>query len=187
MPPGEGYRLTYLNGRWAGETQLVQEDDPSRREGAGEPARHHQPSDQSVVCHRCRRRQTAPTPTRSTAECGLARWAGAATGRFSVEQTPHQQVRVTGGYNTFDFAYPCSPASSSKRRHSTADSRDRGFGEASRLLHRFHARIHPSRRPLRQAPARALQLLGSHRVQRRRTRASTPGREGRQDSALSAL
>ena len=26
MPPGEGYRLSYLTGRWAGETQLIQED-----------------------------------------------------------------------------------------------------------------------------------------------------------------
>ncbi len=26
LPPGDGYRLSYLNGRWAGETQLVQEE-----------------------------------------------------------------------------------------------------------------------------------------------------------------
>jgi len=25
LPPGEGYRLSYLAGRWAGETQLIQE------------------------------------------------------------------------------------------------------------------------------------------------------------------
>ena len=35
---------------------------------------------------------------------GALAWSG--NWRITVEQTPYQQVRVTGGLNTFDFAYP---------------------------------------------------------------------------------
>ena len=38
---------------------------------------------------------------------GALAWSG--NWRISVEQTPYRQVRVTGGFNTFDFAYPLKP------------------------------------------------------------------------------
>ena len=38
---------------------------------------------------------------------GALGWSG--NWRITVEQTPYRQVRVTGGFNNFDFAYPLKP------------------------------------------------------------------------------
>ena len=55
LPPGDGYRLTYLTGRWAGETQLSAS--PSRRAKKVMESRRGNTSHQveSVVRHRLRR------------------------------------------------------------------------------------------------------------------------------------
>jgi alpha-galactosidase len=136
MPPGDGYRLSYLNGRWAGETQLVQEDIhpgvkvlESRRGTTS-----HQTNPWFAI--------DAPEGNGSRADQDHGRvWFGAlgwsGSWRFSVEQTPHQQVRVTGGYNTFDFAYPLNPGEQLETPPFYGGFTDHGFGEASRALHRF--------------------------------------------------
>jgi len=136
MPPGEGYRLSYLNGRWAGETQLVQEEIhpgvkvlESRRGTTS-----HQTNPWFAI--------DAPEANGSHADQDHGRiWFGAlgwsGSWKFSVEQTPHQQVRVTGGYNTFDFAYPLQPGEQLETPPFYGGFTDHGFGEASRLLHRF--------------------------------------------------
>ena len=136
MPPGSGYRLTYLNGRWAGETQLVQEEI--------HPGVKVLESRRGTTSH-----QTNPWFAIDAAESdgmragqqhgrvwfGALGWSG--SWRFSVEQTPHQQVRLTGGYNTFDFAYPLQPGESLSTPPFYGGFSDGGFGEASRILHRF--------------------------------------------------
>jgi alpha-galactosidase len=136
IPPGEGYRLTYLNGRWAGETQLIQEEI--------HPGVKVLESRRGTTSH-----QTNPWFAIDAPEANGARadqthgrvWFGAlgwsGSWKFSVEQTPHQQVRVTGGYNTFDFAYPLQPGEQLATPPSYGGFTDHGFGEASRLLHRF--------------------------------------------------
>jgi alpha-galactosidase len=136
MPPRDGYRLSYLNGRWAGETQLVQEEIhpgvkvlESRRGTTS-----HQTNPWFAI--------DAPEADGSRADQDHGRvWFGAlgwsGSWKFSVEQTPHQQVRVTGGYNTFDFAYPLEPGEQLETPRFYGGFTDRGFGEASRLLHRF--------------------------------------------------
>ena len=136
MPLGDGYRLSYLNGRWAGETQLVQEDIhpgvkvlESRRGTTS-----HQTNPWFAI--------DAPEGDGSRADQDHGRvWFGAlgwsGSWKFSVEQTPHQQVRVTGGYNTFDFAYPLNPGEQLETPAFYGGFTDHGFGEASRTLHRF--------------------------------------------------
>jgi alpha-galactosidase len=136
MPPGDGYRLSYLNGRWAGETQLVQEDIhpgvkvlESRRGTTS-----HQTNPWFAI--------DAPEGDGSRADQDHGRvWFGAlgwsGSWKFSVEQTPHQQVRVTGGYNTFDFAYPLNPGEQLETPPFYGGFSDHGFGDASRTLHRF--------------------------------------------------
>jgi len=136
MPPGDGYRLSYLNGRWAGETQLVQEDIhpgvkvlESRRGTTS-----HQTNPWFAI--------DAPEGDGSHADQDHGRvWFGAlgwsGSWRFSIEQTPHQQVRVSGGYNTFDFAYPLNPGEQLETPPFYGGFSDHGFGEASRTLHRF--------------------------------------------------
>jgi alpha-galactosidase len=136
VPPGDGYRLSYLNGRWAGETQLVQEEIhpgvkvlESRRGTTS-----HQTNPWFAI--------DAPDGNGSYADqehgrvwFGALGWSG--SWKFTVEQTPHQQIRVTGGYNTFDFAYPLQPGESLETPPFYGGFSDHGFGGASRMLHRF--------------------------------------------------
>lgn len=130
-PAGEGYRLTYLTGRWAAETQIARE-----------------PVHTGVKVLESRRGNTShnlnpwfaldrgsSTETSGPVWTGALAWSG--NWRIAVEQTPYAQVRVTGGYNTFDFAYPLKPFESLDTPHFYGAYTDGGFGEASRLLHRF--------------------------------------------------
>ena len=64
---------------------------------------------------------------------GALAWSG--NWRISVEQTPYRQVRVTGGFNPFDFAYRLEPGESLETPVFYAGYAQHGFGEASRLLH----------------------------------------------------
>jgi alpha-galactosidase len=136
LPPGDGYRLSYLNGRWAGETQLVQEEI--------HPGAKMLESRRGTTSH-----QTNPWFAIDASEGSGVRagqdhgsvWFGAlgwsGSWKFTVEQTPHQQVRVTGGYNTFDFAYRLNPGEKLDTPPFYGGFTNAGFGEASRMLHRF--------------------------------------------------
>jgi alpha-galactosidase len=66
---------------------------------------------------------------------GALAWSG--NWRISVEQTPYKQVRVTGGFNTFDFSWPLKPGEQLETPAFYAGYSAHGFGEASRLLHRL--------------------------------------------------
>lgn len=131
VPPGEGYRLSYLTGRWAGETQLVREE--------------IHPGMKVIESRRGNTGQVNPWfaldgAQRASEESGRV-WFGAlgwsGNWRMTIEQTPHQQVRVTGGMNSFDFAYPLKAGESLATPPFYAGMTDRGFGEASRMMHRF--------------------------------------------------
>ena len=84
VPPGEGYRLTYLTGRWAGETQLTREADQSRQVHPGEPPRKYQPPVESVVRHRRGRRGGRRSRTRLVRCARLERQLEAGGGRHSA-------------------------------------------------------------------------------------------------------
>ena len=66
---------------------------------------------------------------------GALGWSG--SWRLSIEQTSHQQVRVTGGFNPFDFGYRLEPGESLESPPFYAGFTEGGIGEASRILHRF--------------------------------------------------
>ena len=68
---------------------------------------------------------------------GALAWSG--NWRISVEQTPYRQVRVTGGMNSFDFAYRLQPSESLETPRFFAGFSTAGFGGASRTFHRFIA------------------------------------------------
>ncbi len=132
VPPGEGYRLSYLTGRWGAETQLIQE-----------------PVHQGIKVLESRRGVTSHQGTpwlaidyqgRASEESGrvwFAALAWSGNWKLAVEQTPNQQVRVVGGYNTFDFAYPMKPGEKLETPAFYGGFTNLGFGEASRILHRF--------------------------------------------------
>ena len=76
-------------------------------------------------------------------------WSG--SWRMVVESTPFDQVRITAGYNPFDFAYKLSPGESLETPLFYAGFTQHGNGGASRLLHRFQLQSilpqHPSPKP----------------------------------------
>jgi alpha-galactosidase len=131
LPPGEGYQLTYLTGRWAAETQI-----------------NHEPIHEGAKVLESRKGHTShnfnPWFAIDTGDAseetgrvwfGALAWSG--NWRITVEQTPYRQVRVTGGFNSFDFAYPLKPGESLETPAFFAGYSDAGFGGASRTMHRF--------------------------------------------------
>jgi len=73
---------------------------------------------------------------------GALAWSG--SWRISVEQDQLQQIRVTGGFNPFDFSYKLLPGKQLETPAFYGGYSHHGVGGASRLLHRFElARIVP--------------------------------------------
>ena len=128
VPHGEGYRLSYLSGRWAAETQLnrepVHEGMKVLESRLGESGHNLNPwfaLDKGDA-----------DEDHGRVWFGALAWSG--NWRFSVEQTPYRQVRVTGGFNTFDFAYQLKPGETLETPKFYGGFAENGFGEASRLL-----------------------------------------------------
>jgi len=150
VPPGDGYRLTYLTGRWAGETQLV-------REPIG-PGMKVLESRRGNTSHQLNPWFAIDEGGKADEDHGRV-WFGAlgwsGNWKLVVEDTPPaHQVRVTGGYNSFDFSWPLKPGESLRTPPYYGGFSSRGFGEASRLMHRFERnevlpdRAHPHVRPV---------------------------------------
>ena len=150
MPAGEGYRLTYLTGRWAGETQLTRE--PIL------PGKKVLESRRGNTSHQLNPWFAIDARGEADEEHGRV-WFGAlgwsGNWKLVVEDTPPaHQVRVTGGYNDFDFSWPLAPGESLSTPPYYGGFSSQGFGEASRLLHRFERdeilpdRAHPRVRPV---------------------------------------
>ena len=131
LPPGEGYQLTYLSGRWAGETQV-----------------NHEPIHEGQKVLESRKGHTSHNfnpwfaidagdagEEHGSVWFGALAWSG--NWRLSIEQTPYRQVRVTGGFNSFDFAYPLKPGETLDTPPFYGGFSAAGFGPASRMLHRF--------------------------------------------------
>ncbi len=129
MPPGEGYRLSYLSGRWVAETQLNRE-----------PIHEGVKVIESRLGHTGHNFNPWFAVDNGDAEeahgrvwFGALAWSG--NWRIAVEQTPYRQVRITGGFNTFDFAYPLKPGETLETPGFYGGFTNGGFGGASRCLH----------------------------------------------------
>ena len=143
------YHLYYLTGRWAVEWNLQQQTMrpgkiilESRRGSTGD-----QNSPWFAI-----ERGDLRDEDHGDVWFGALGWSGSWS--IAIEEDPTHQVRVTGGFNPFDFAYPLSPG---EKLHTPSSyggfSRD-GIGGASRLLHRFETGTilphppHPHLRPV---------------------------------------
>jgi len=131
MPPGDGYRLTYVSGRWAAEDQISREPIhpgtkilESRRGNTS-----HNANPWFMIDDGRADEQTGRV------WFGALGWSG--NWRLAIEQTPYNQVRVTGGLNTFDFAYTLLPGMSLETPPFYGGYSGQGFGGASRTLHTF--------------------------------------------------
>jgi alpha-galactosidase len=131
LPPGEGYQLTYLSGRWAAETQVnrepIHEGQKVLESRKGHTSHNFNPwfaidSGDAGEEH-------------GSVWFGALGWSG--NWRMSIEQTPYRQVRVTGGFNSFDFVWPLQPGETLETPPFYGGFSAAGFGPASRMLHRF--------------------------------------------------
>jgi alpha-galactosidase len=145
--PAARYALSYLTGRWAGEWTLNQEPIQagervieSRRGTTG-----HQANPWFAISRDDSGSSTGPvvaSEEHGEVWFGALAWSG--SWRITVERTQLDAVRVTGGFNPFDFGYKLNPGESLDTPIFYGGYSDLGLGGASRLLHRFEiARILP--------------------------------------------
>ena len=146
LPAGPAYSLSWLTGQWAAEWQLhtaplemgsqVLE---SRRGSTG-----HQANPWFAI-------GTEGQTTEDSGPVWFGELAWSGSWRMNVEQTAMHHVRVTAGYNPFDFGYELKAGQTLETPKLYAGYTAHGQGEASRILHRFQlAEIlptHPDPRP----------------------------------------
>ena len=132
LPADTAYRLTYLTGRWGSEAHVTREVVhqgikvlESRRGTTGFDFNPWFAVD----------RRGEATEENGQVWFGALGWSG--NWRIAVEQTAAEQVRVTAGYNPFDFAYPLKSGESLETPPYYGGFTDKGFGEMSRMLHAF--------------------------------------------------
>ncbi|MGC2528787.1 MAG: alpha-galactosidase [Candidatus Acidiferrum sp.] len=146
LPPAR-YTLSYLTGRWAGEWTLNQEPIlggarviESRRGTTG-----HQANPWFAISRDDSHASVGPFAAgeeHGEVWFGALAWSG--SWRITVEHTQLDAVRVTGGFNPFDFGYLLEPGEHLETPVFYGGYSDHGLGGASRLLHRFEiAKILP--------------------------------------------
>jgi alpha-galactosidase len=130
LPPGR-YTMNYLTGRWAGEWTMTQEPVhpgarvlESRRGSTGHQANPWFALQSGDV-----------SEDHGEVWFGALAWSG--SWRITVEQDQLDAVRVTGGFNPFDFGYVLPPGQSLETPVFFGGYAAHGLGEASRILHRF--------------------------------------------------
>ena len=148
VPRGDGYRLRYLSGRWAGEWQLNQE--PVHTGVKVLESRRGSTSHQTNPWFALDRDGNSDSE-HGPVWFGALGWSG--SWRMSIEETPHQQVRVTAGFDPFDFGYSLAPGEKLETPAFYAGYTDQGIGEASRIFHQFErTEILPNGSGLRTRP-----------------------------------
>jgi alpha-galactosidase len=132
LPRSNEDRLRYLSGRWAGEwnvqEQLVRPGKTvleSRRGTTGA-----QNSSWFAIDH-----EGENDPEHGGVWFGALGWSG--SWEITVEQNQVKDVRVSGGFNSFDFGYRLEKGQSLRTPDFYAGYTENGIGGASRLLHQF--------------------------------------------------
>lgn len=149
LPAASDYQLFYLTGHWADEFNLQQQ--------ALHPGKVILESRRGTTSHHNNpwfaiERGDSDDQDRGAVWFGALAWSG--SWRIAIEQNQQNQVRVTGGFNPFDFAWLLKPGASLQLPVFYGGFTRHGVGGASRLLHRFElASIlpgapHPKVRPV---------------------------------------
>jgi alpha-galactosidase len=138
--PAARYTLSYLTGRWAGEWTLNQEPIQggervieSRRGTTG-----HQANPWFAISRDDSQNSVGPFSAgeeHGEVWFGALAWSG--SWRITVEKTQLDAVRVTGGFNPFDFGYQLKPAEHLETPIFYGGYSNHGLGGASRILHQF--------------------------------------------------
>ncbi len=140
LPAGQ-YTLDYLTGRWAGEWTLTQEKlTPGARVlESRRGSTSHQANPWFAI-------QAGDHAEENSGEVWFGALAWSGSWRITVEQDQLDGIRVTGGFNPFDFGYVLKPNESLETPVFYGGYSAHGLGGASRLLHRFEvAHVLPHR------------------------------------------
>ncbi len=185
LPPAR-YTLSYLTGRWAGEWTLNQEPIQggervieSRRGTTG-----HQAIPWFVISRDDSGKSVGPFSAgeeHGEVWFGALAWSG--SWRITVEKTQLDAVRVTGGFNPFDFGYKLKPGEHLETPIFYGGYSNHGLGGASRLLHKFESGAYSAARAGSQSAAGDLQLVGGDRISSRRSGPDGHSRKRRHRSA----
>jgi alpha-galactosidase len=132
LPSAHNYELRYLTGRWAGEWNLQKEPlHPGKIIlGSRRGTTSHQVNPWFAI-----ERGNPDDQDTGNVWFGALGWSG--NWQIAIEQNQARQVRVTGGFNPFDFAYLLEPGHSLRTPYFYAGFSHHGIGGASRLMHRF--------------------------------------------------
>jgi alpha-galactosidase len=139
LPAGH-YMLNYLTGRWAGEWTLTQETlQPGERVLESRRGTTGQQANPWFAI------QAGPTDEEhGEVWFGALAWSG--SWRFTIERDQLDAIRITGGFNPFDFGYILHPGQSLETPVFYGGYSAQGLGGASRLLHHYElAHILPHR------------------------------------------
>ena len=132
LPAGTGYTHSWLTGMWGAEWQMHTE--PVETGTALIESRRGSTSHQANPWFSIAR-SGETTETAGPVWFGELAWSG--SWRMSLESTSEHLVRVTGGFNPFDFRDELKAGESLETPHFFAGFTGSGNGEASRILHRF--------------------------------------------------
>jgi alpha-galactosidase len=132
LGPGNDYQLRYLTGRWAGEWNLQQ-----TALHPGKVVLESRRGSTGVEANPWFAIERANQPDQDVGDVwfGALGWSG--SWQINVETDWQNRVRVTGGYNPFDFSYLLAPGQSLETPTFYGGYSNAGIGGASRLLHRF--------------------------------------------------
>jgi alpha-galactosidase len=129
--PFQPYRLSYLTGRWYGEYNLTQI--PVMQGKHVLESRYgftsHYVNPWFALDH------SDASETHGEVWFGGLHWSG--NWKIAVEQNELHQIRVVGGLNDFDFSWILEPKATFETPVFSAGFTEQGFGEASRILHRY--------------------------------------------------
>lgn len=141
LPHGTDYNVRYLTGRWAGEFNLQRQAVlpgelilESKRGSTGQQNNPWFAIERGLQTNE------------ESGEVWFGELAWSGSWRISIEQDQMQQLRITGGFNPFDFGYKLLSGHHLETPIFYGGHSSRGIGEASRMMHRFQlASILPQR------------------------------------------
>ena len=132
LGPSNDYQLHYLTGRWAGEWSLQQ---TALQPGKVVLESRRGSTGVEVNPWFAIERSSQPNQDVGDVWFGALGWSG--SWQINVETDWQNRVRITGGYNPFDFSYVLAPGQSLETPKFYGGYSNAGIGGASRLLHRF--------------------------------------------------
>lgn len=132
LPRGTNYRLRYLTGRWAGEWTV--QEQPVRPGKVILESRRGTTGAQNNPWFAIDRNGNND-PEHGDVWFGALGWSG--SWEIAIEQDALQRVRISGGFNSFDFGYRLQPGKKLETPPFYGGYSSNGIGGASRLMHRF--------------------------------------------------